>query len=1267
MSVPVHFRIFLSSLIGSRTGAGKAPKRRGIPRMLRIVELEDRVVPSAVVPYIIQQPGDGGENPIVGPIVQGYTFSQIGNLSGYIKPAQLQTDYGENLAVYGSVVGNGAGQTIAIVDANNDPNIASDLATFDSQWGLPAPPNFLVVNSSGQTSPLPSNDASISVETSLDVEYAHVMAPSASILLVESPDDNTPADLAEGIAEARSYTNTTWCVNGASVVSISYGYTESSGNSGSDTDFATASTSHDGVTFFASSGDEGAYVSSSTKGVYWPAEVPNVVAVGGTTLTQSNGTYTSEAGWGNSTNSYGSGGSGGGLATLYSQPSYQVGKVNGLTTTKRAVPDISMDADPNSGVAVYDSYAIGNGGWEVIGGTSLSSPMTAGMIAVADQVGESFGATNTLNAFGSPQQTQTDLYNLPAIDFHDITTGNNGYAATSGYDLVTGRGTPYYSRLVADMAADLAGVTLTLNASVSGGNLTITGGAANDNVTITVSGTNYLITSATSPITAGTGATQVSLGTNLLSTQSITVPISSVTGTISFAGGAGNDTLTVDYSNGAITKAISYDGGTGTNSLVLKGGTQGTVTNGYTGSAAGSIVVANEDTVTYANTQSLADTGGVTSLVLNLPTGVNNLTLADDGTAGNGLSQISGSTIPTTIFSNPSSLLTLNRNSVTDTDNITLNALPDFTAGLMLGASATPLSSVTFAGPLTLASGSSLAAYTSSAIGLTTAASDLATSGTGTVTLTSSKTIGFASGSSITAVNGNISLSANQQATPTTGTFSGISLIGGTVQTTGTGAITLQGAGGTMNTGDYGIFVSGGTIAAGGALTLLGIASNGATPAIHFDSASTASSGGTAGLSITADSLEIADAGSTISAGSGTATIAPQTAGTMINLGGADILVGSPLTLGLTAAELNSITAGTLIIGSAASGTMTVNANITRSAATAMQLISGGDIAISGGEINTDGGTLQLAPGSTGSVKPTEAGVDIASSTTSFASGSNFTANLNGTTVDSQYTQLNENGTVNLTGTYLLLTGSYVPNAGDTFTIVSATQLNGTFNNYPASGAQIAFNGGTLQLNYTPTGVTLTTVGTTIVVNNGAVQRSRLTTITVNFSSPVDASTLTAPGAITLTSTGNYPNGPVGEVVQTGATGANGLINVAPSSGMVSSVTLTFSNADGSGLTAGVEYGSLADGEWQLAIPSVGYTSAANNPTLHRLFGDINGDGTVTAGGDQIVFDSTFGTTYDPNNPNNGYNAAFDFNDDGTITAGGDQTPFNARFGVTLQ
>ncbi len=183
-----------------------------------------------------------------------------------------------------------------------------------------------------------------------------------------------------------------------------------------------------------------------------------------------------------------------------------------------------------------------------------------------------------------------------------------------------------------------------------------------------------------------------------------------------------------------------------------------------------------------------------------------------------------------------------------------------------------------------------------------------------------------------------------------------------------------------------------------------------------------------------------------------------------------------------------------------------------------------------------------------------------------------------------------------------------------------------------------------------PTGVS------NIVVNGNAVQRSRLTSIEVNFSNPIDAATLLAAGAITLTRTTGGP----ATVVQTGAIGANGLITVAPMSGLVSTLTLTFANADGSPITAGVEYGSLADGRWQLAIPSVGYTSALNSTNLRRLFGDINNDGTVDGSTDFAQFGAVFGTSPGVNM------SAFDFNNDGTIDGSTDFAQFGARFGTTL-
>jgi hypothetical protein len=239
------------------------------------------------------------------------------------------------------------------------------------------------------------------------------------------------------------------------------------------------------------------------------------------------------------------------------------------------------------------------------------------------------------------------------------------------------------------------------------------------------------------------------------------------------------------------------------------------------------------------------------------------------------------------------------------------------------------------------------------------------------------------------------------------------------------------------------------------------------------------------------------------------------------------------------------------------------------------------------------------------------------------------------------------------------LSGTYTVAAGQNSSDLNVTALaltgSSTLKDAATNNAVLSLPASNLAVNkdivvQTPPAVA------SFTVNGGAVQRSRLTTITINFVSPIDASTLTGLGAITLTRTAATPAGTVGTVVQTGATGANGRIDVAPTSGLVSSVTLTFDNADGSPVTAEVEDGSLADGRWQLAIPNASFQSGLNDPTLRRLFGDTNNDGTVD-GTDFGDFGTVFGATL--------ANSPFDFNTDGTVD-GTDFGEFGTRFGLTL-
>ena len=187
-----------------------------------------------------------------------------------------------------------------------------------------------------------------------------------------------------------------------------------------------------------------------------------------------------------------------------------------------------------------------------------------------------------------------------------------------------------------------------------------------------------------------------------------------------------------------------------------------------------------------------------------------------------------------------------------------------------------------------------------------------------------------------------------------------------------------------------------------------------------------------------------------IQAGPQTVSLLPQTAGTMINLGG----VNAAGTLGLTSAELGQIAAGTLQIGTGAGGTITVSAAIALASASNVSLTSGADILFNPGSFNTDGGTLTLTPGSTGAVRPLSSGADInlGSSTLSLGSGSNLAIAINGSTVDTGYNQLSVVGGVNLGGVNLVVSGSFTPAVGESFLIVNnqgAGPISGTFNGLP--------------------------------------------------------------------------------------------------------------------------------------------------------------------------------------------------------------------------
>ena len=283
---------------------------------------------------------------------------------------------------------------------------------------------------------------------------------------------------------------------GVGVVSMSWGTQEFWGEAQYDSIFTTPA-GHTGVTYVAASGDSGAW-----DGPMYPSVSPNVLAVGGSSLTlRSNGSYSSETGWSDSTGGF----SGLDMNWWYYEPapSYQVAAQAsvGLNYGVRTTPDVSFNADPNTGVAVYDSVSYsGQSGWFEVGGTSAAAPAWAGLVAITDQ-GLATGGKGTL----STAQTLTDLYSLPSSDFNDITSGFNGYSATPGYDLVIGLGTPKSNLLVAGLLS-ANGVSSSVVTAVSVATPTVSSSSsqhASENLLITTTVTTQVgMVASTLPVQA---------------------------------------------------------------------------------------------------------------------------------------------------------------------------------------------------------------------------------------------------------------------------------------------------------------------------------------------------------------------------------------------------------------------------------------------------------------------------------------------------------------------------------------------------------------------------------------------------------------------------------------------------------------------------------------------------------------------------------------------------------------------------------------------
>jgi subtilase family serine protease len=409
-------------------------------------------------------------------------------------PTSMQNSY--NLPPLYAAGDTGRGMTIAIIDSFGNPNMASDLANFDTQTGLPhmcgepgaacgsGAPTFTHVYWNGNTqvkSPPPNSQGTglqerdgWIVETALDVEWAHAMAPEANILNVTTnPAETQGVQGLPAMMDAEQYIVDH---HQATVITQSFGTTEENFNGTQsllNLRHAFVSAAANGVTVLASSGDFGTANPGTTPiknpatipfpTVNWPSSDPLVTSVGGTYLCTNPVTGTAvdstdppvncqanpgirEIGWIDS---------GGGFSHIFAAPAYQSSLPAGSTPigAMRGVPDVGFQASSRTGPLVYATGG-GAGGWFIVGGTSCSSPQFAGLVAIADQIaGHGLGLINpTLYALAAGPNYGTYFY--------DVTTGNNhadptvpGFPATTGWDPVTGLGTPNAAALVPALAA----------------------------------------------------------------------------------------------------------------------------------------------------------------------------------------------------------------------------------------------------------------------------------------------------------------------------------------------------------------------------------------------------------------------------------------------------------------------------------------------------------------------------------------------------------------------------------------------------------------------------------------------------------------------------------------------------------------------------------------------------------------------------------------------------------------------------------------------
>ena len=483
-------------------------------------------------------------------------------------PAQIRAAYGLPAIPAGTsytaaqAAALGAKQTIYIVDAMHNPNIAAELASFNQRFALPtcttktvasnatlplAAPSasscdlvIVYANAAGaMTSTAPAYDSGWATEIALDVQWAHAIAPLARIVVIEAPD-----------ASVNSLTNAVKLANamGPGVVSMSFGAPEGSWGSSFDAAFTAT-----GMSYLAATGDAGMEVE-------WPSASSNVLAVGGTSLTYSGTGNRSEVAWSQT---------GGGISAYIATPKYQANTVPGMgTAARRTVADVSFNANPSTGQYVASiNPGSSTVNWISAGGTSLSTPQWAGLIAIANAQRVATGKA----LLGAPHAM---LYgNVASVSgnyasaFLDINSGSHGTCATcsakTGYDQVTGLGTPNVTSLLAQLSntttaaapptissATISGTTgtaLTYTVAASGSNplsFSLTG--APTGMSISAAG----ILSWTTPV-VGTYSVTVTAKDNVANLSSQAVLTIKITAPVP-------PTITAASINGTVGKALSF-------------------------------------------------------------------------------------------------------------------------------------------------------------------------------------------------------------------------------------------------------------------------------------------------------------------------------------------------------------------------------------------------------------------------------------------------------------------------------------------------------------------------------------------------------------------------------------------------------------------------------------------------------------------------------------------------------------------------------------